>query len=98
MHAVLAINLWANLFYIGEIDDRRTVDPKEEIGVQLLFKVSHRLAKQVGLRLRADTHVVLFCAYPADLRDGEEKDAPLGLEYDPRRIRRPIGALPRRDN
>lgn len=64
----------ANLFYMLEVYNRRTVDAKEMAGIEPGFEVCHGLAQEVVVAPGADADIVLFGANPMDVGDRQEQN------------------------
>jgi len=71
----VAAGFTADLFDVAEVHDCRAVNAEEQLGIEALLERRHSFAKEVRFCSRADANVVLFRADPADVGDGEEKDA-----------------------
>jgi hypothetical protein len=66
-NGIFTIGFGANLLYMLEVNNGRTMHPQKHLRVELLFQVGHSFAKQMCLGLRADANVILLCTNPANV-------------------------------
>src|ERR1017187_2976669 len=82
----IAVRFHPHFLHMLQINDRRTMNAKEEMRVQTLLKMSHGLPQQMRLIRGGDTHIVLLCADPSNFRHGQKDNATLRFEYDSARV------------
>src|ERR1700733_6214306 len=90
----VAAGLSTHLFYILQIDDRRAVNTREHVGIELLLEIGHGLAKQMGFSLGADADIILFSADPANIGYGKKENASARFKDDTRSVATSVLAQP----
>jgi hypothetical protein len=66
-----------------QIHDRRAMNPRKNLGIQLSLEISHGVAEHMAIFAGADSYVILFRGDPTNIRNRQEEDSALGSKDQP---------------
>src|SRR5258705_6828939 len=76
-----------------KLNDRRTVNPAEDRLIQLLFKLRHAAAQEMGSRPHMQAGVIVRRLDPIDLGSLQKRNLPRALDREPLQRRRRISLM-----